>query len=90
MEVYRQLLEDTLKNLRKMYEAKYSKINPVLALTGILIVGLGGVLIAYSASADMLNNETITFWGAVGIFLGLSVAFFGYIVAHRGFKGSWL
>ena len=90
LEVYRKLLEDTLRNLRKMHEAKYIKINPALALAGVLIVAIGGVIAAYSSSVDVFKNERITLWGSVGIFIGLSIAFVGYIVAHRGFKGSWL
>ncbi len=90
LEKYRQLLDETLKNLRKLYESKYNKINPVLAILGILTLAIGGVIIVYTASVDVFKHETLTFWGLVGVFIGLSIAFLGYIIAHRGFKGSWL
>lgn len=90
LEKYRQLLDDTIKNLRKMYELKYNKINPALAISGILLLAIGGVAVAYSTSIDVITHKTITFWGSAGIFVGLSIAFLGYIIAHKGLKGSWL
>jgi hypothetical protein len=90
LEKYRKLLDETLKDLRKMYELKYNKINPALAIAGVLIVAIGGVIITYSTSMDVFIHERITFWGSMGIFFGISTAFVGYIIAHRGFKGCWL
>jgi hypothetical protein len=38
---------------------------------------------------DILDNDRITLFGSVGIFIGLSIAFIGYLLAHKGFMGSW-
>jgi hypothetical protein len=90
LEKYRQVLDDLLKNLTKMREIKYNKINPMLAIAGVLIVAMGGVILIYSTSIDVFENQMLTVLGVGGIFTGVVLMFVGYIIAHRGLTGYWL
>jgi hypothetical protein len=90
LEKYVQVLDDILTSLTKMREIKRSKINLSLAVTGILILALGGVTAIYTVSADFQNNQMLTAFGIIGIFIGVLMIFIGYIIAHRGFTGYWL
>jgi Mg2+ and Co2+ transporter CorA len=90
LENYRQVLDDLLKNLTKMREIKYNKINPILAVVGVFIVALGGVLMSYSVSVDIFTNHKLTFFGVAGIFVGMVTVFAGYIASHRGLTGYWV
>jgi hypothetical protein len=91
LEKYRKLLDDTLKSLDKIYKVKKNKINPFLTALGIILVGLGGTVIMIAASSDYNNNSAmITPFGIVSLFIGLCITFIGYIISHKGLKGSWL
>jgi hypothetical protein len=90
LEKYRQLMDETFRNLRKIYDAKYKEIDPIMAIVGIVTLAMGGVVVVYSGFTDVLMHERITVWGMAGIFVGFSVCFLGYIVAHKGLTRCWL
>ena len=87
---YKQLLDRTIRSLRNIYRLKKKKTSPVQVISGILLLAAGGRIIVSSSSTDSVLNGGITVLGALGIFFGLSVAFVGYIVSHRGLTGHWL
>jgi hypothetical protein len=89
VEKYRRLLEETIANLGKLYEVRSRKADRKMVALGIALVGLGGTLIIYLPSMDIHEHEAISLFGAAGIFLGISVSFIGYLLAHKGFIGHW-
>jgi hypothetical protein len=89
VEKYRRLLDETILNLGKLYEVRSRKADRKMVALGIALVGLGGVLIIYIPSLDIHESGAVSLFGAAGIFLGISVAFIGYLLAHKGFIGHW-
>jgi len=46
--------------------------------------------VTYISIIEFLAKRTITPMGLVGVFAGFLVGVVGYILAHRGLKGTWL
>jgi len=87
---YRKLMDDTLKELDKLYNVKVGKLRPALAVAGVLIMAAGLTGVAYISIIEFLAKRAITPMGLVGVFAGFLVGVVGYILAHRGLKGTWL
>ena len=90
LENYRKLLDDTLKKLIKIHDVKDGKKNLLFAALGICMIGLGGVAIVLSTSVGRNADGSLSVFNVLVIFLGVSLAFIGYILSHKGLKGTWL
>lgn len=87
---YRKLMDDTLKEMEKLYNIKAGKLRPALAVAGVLIMAAGLTGVTYISIIEFLAKRTITPMGLIGVFAGFLVGVVGYILAHRGLKGTWL
>jgi len=87
---YRKLMDETIREMNRLYNVKVGRMRPALAVAGVLLMaaGLSGVM--YVATVELWANQTITPAGLAGVFAGFMVGVVGYILAHKGLKGTWL
>lgn len=90
LERYRQLMDETMKNLVRVSMLGGAKIKLPLAIAGILIFAIGGVAIVASTVYDIHINGHFTYLGILGMMFGVATLIIGYMVTHKGVKGSWL
>jgi hypothetical protein len=87
---YRKLMDDTLKEMEKLYNVKVGKLRPALAIAGVPIMAAGLTGVVYVVTADLWLKRTLTITSLAAIFAFFIVGVVGYILAHRGLKGTWL
>ena len=87
---YRKLMDETIAELSRLYAEKEGNLRPALAIAGVLLMAAGLTGVVYVATMEMWAKGMITALGLVGSFFAFLVSVVGFIVAHKGLKGTWL
>lgn len=90
LEEYRKLMDETIRELNRLYNVKVGKVRPALAVAGVLLMAAGMTGVVHVVNVELWTNRAITVVGLAGVFAGFCVAVTGFIVAHKGLKGTWL
>jgi len=87
---YKKLVDDTIRELNKLYAEKQGKVRPALAAAGVLLMAAGLTGVMYVEATEMLAKMMITPMGLFWSFLAFMVGVIGFMLAHKGLKGTWL
>jgi len=90
LDEYRKLMDETIRELNRLYNVKVGKVRPALAVAGVLLMAAGLTGVMYVATVELWAHQAITVNGLAGVFAGFCVGVTGFIVAHKGLKGTWL
>lgn len=90
LEEYQKLIDDTINELNRLYRIKAGQLRPALAIGGVLLMAAGMTGVMYAVTVGMWSKGTIDAIGLTGVFAGFAVAVLGFIIAHKGLKGTWL
>jgi hypothetical protein len=90
LDEYRKLMDETIRELNRLYNVKVGQVRPALAVAGVLLMAAGLTGVMYVATVELWAHQTITVNGLAGVFAGFCVGVTGFIVAHKGLKGTWL
>lgn len=58
-------------------------------IVGLSLIGFGGALITITV-IESLASGLISPLEFIKSFIGMVIAFLGYIIAHKGLEGTWL
>jgi len=90
LDQYKKLVDDTIRELNRLYTEKTGEVRPALAAAGVLLMAAGLTGVMYVATTEMWAKSTITPLGLFESFLAFMVGVVGFMFAHKGLKGSWL
>lgn len=90
LDEYRKLMDETIRELNRLYSVKVGQVRPALAVAGVLLMAAGLTGVMYVATMELWASRAITPMGLAEVFAAFCVGVAGFIVAHKGLKGTWL